>query len=383
MIMKRLLFLFCALMTCHIFPMEPEEAGEFEQEEFCEQEGWRPVKVARIAEPETAEQKKIVEDFSQLAEFQKLPKELKIHILNFLINVLLYAPGYHEMAKLYNAAASIRAAMSTDKLLYQFVNDPEVTTYLIAQLAQLYARGDKVEAAIALGTKAAAISLNNPLLFPKLRDHFLRAARLGQAGIVKFILNYLSDDIAKSLLLCRDQNLNSALLLATESRNMQAVKVILEKAKLYPGVYMALLNRANSEGITPLMEVARSGFGAVIDDLIPHSTINVTDNLGLTALYYAALNGHAAIVQKLLDAGATDVINDAEDANGITPLIAAAIGGNFAVIETLLAVPDINVNQEDADGHTALNYVQKSNFPNKEAIIQLLLQHGAQVGSEP
>ncbi|PNH10013.1 Receptor-interacting serine/threonine-protein kinase 4 [Tetrabaena socialis] len=55
---------------------------------------------------------------------------------------------------------------------------------------------------------------------------------------------------------------------------------------------------------------------------------------GATALYTASQQGHTAVVEALLAAGA---IKEAEDASGTTALVIASLNGHTAVVQALLA----------------------------------------------
>src|SRR5262249_3083384 len=79
-------------------------------------------------------------------------------------------------------------------------------------------------------------------------------------------------------------------------------------------------NRAN--GITALMNAARSGCNACVRLLLQHGAdAKARTNSGFTALHLAAFKGDLPMVKALLEAGAP--VNVADD-RGLTPLIMAA-----------------------------------------------------------
>eukprot|EP00611_Tribonema_gayanum_P006618 TRINITY_DN1589_c0_g1_i2.p1 TRINITY_DN1589_c0_g1~~TRINITY_DN1589_c0_g1_i2.p1 ORF type:complete len:158 (-),score=55.05 TRINITY_DN1589_c0_g1_i2:114-587(-) len=89
---------------------------------------------------------------------------------------------------------------------------------------------------------------------------------------------------------------------------------------------------------------------------------------GVTALIAAASEGHAEIVQKLVqEAGASP---DQADAKGLTALMAAAVRGHKDVVLALLK-HGANVQLQDASGLTALDHANKG----LKAITELLEQY--------
>jgi uncharacterized protein len=93
----------------------------------------------------------------------------------------------------------------------------------------------------------------------------------------------------------------------------------------------------------------------------------------MTPAYIAATNGNAAVLRRLLDAGA-DVATT--DASGDTLLMAAARAGNVAAVE-LLCDHGAAANAADPQyGHTALMWAVRR---NDTAITRLLLTRGATI----
>lgn len=92
------------------------------------------------------------------------------------------------------------------------------------------------------------------------------------------------------------------------------------------------------------------------------------------ALHFAAVRGHAPVVQQLLAAGADP---DLRDGSGRSPLSLAALAGSLAVVQTLLdagAEPELRSDT----GMTALmNAAQQGH----SEIAALLVRHGAKVAA--
>ena len=95
-------------------------------------------------------------------------------------------------------------------------------------------------------------------------------------------------------------------------------------------------------GETPLMTAARTGALDAVTALLSHgaSVDTKEDRRGQTALVWAAAEGHAAVVRKLIDAGADF---RARLPSGFTPLLFAVRGGHTAAVRVLLkAGADVN-----------------------------------------
>ncbi|KAK4629352.1 Palmitoyltransferase akr1 [Fulvia fulva] len=156
-----------------------------------------------------------------------------------------------------------------------------------------------------------------------------------------------------------------------------------------------------------LMQLARLGELRAIQKLFDSGRYNAksTDDQGITALHWAAINGHHALCHFLLQSGA-DVNAKGGDAqatpvlwaskrfnlqvvslllqHGADPLIkddqgynllhSATLDGNVYQLMLLLHQPDIPVDVTDAQGHTALMWAAYKGFP---ACIAILLRFGA------
>jgi len=95
-------------------------------------------------------------------------------------------------------------------------------------------------------------------------------------------------------------------------------------------------------GETPLMTASRTGTLAAVKALISHraSVDSKDDRRGQTALMWAAAEGHASVVQALIDADADFRIRVP---SGFTPLLFAVRGGHLDVVRVLLkAGADVN-----------------------------------------
>ncbi len=98
------------------------------------------------------------------------------------------------------------------------------------------------------------------------------------------------------------------------------------------------VNAANDLGVTPLVLAIVNGNAAMVDTLLAaRANANVAAlSTGETPLMAAARTGHATIVRALLAHGAD--VNVAETAHGQTALMWAAARGHSAVVSTLIEV---------------------------------------------
>jgi ankyrin repeat protein/Cdc6-like AAA superfamily ATPase len=105
---------------------------------------------------------------------------------------------------------------------------------------------------------------------------------------------------------------------------------------------------------------------------------NLKDTYSRTPLWYAAQNGHGAVVEKMLAAGA-DANAAAAGYNGWTALQAAAGGGHLEVVEKLLAVgADANAAAAGYNGRTAL---QAAAGGGHLEVVEKLLTAGAGINA--
>lgn len=115
------------------------------------------------------------------------------------------------------------------------------------------------------------------------------------------------------------------------------------------------LNVVDAAGQTPLIWEAAKGRSNMVGLLLEHGHLDVdaVDEIGSSALYYASKNNNVLVVEKLLKAGATV---DIRNANGRTSLHAAARRGHAEVCK-LLVRHGASIDAEDSDGKTPWRYV--------------------------
>ncbi|KAK4243163.1 ankyrin repeat-containing domain protein [Corynascus novoguineensis] len=97
------------------------------------------------------------------------------------------------------------------------------------------------------------------------------------------------------------------------------------------------------------------GISDVLETLLHSSNNNdVKDSFRRTPLWWAARNGHGAVVKVLLGTGKVDA--DSKDKDGQTPLSCAAWNGHKAVVKMLLDRGKVDVNSKDTYGRTPLSW---------------------------
>jgi hypothetical protein len=117
----------------------------------------------------------------------------------------------------------------------------------------------------------------------------------------------------------------------------------------------SFINYQDAHGITPLLYAAVQGHAAVTEKLLAaRCNVDLQDKKGGTPLHFAAENGHAAVTEQLIVARSNV---DLQDQNGDTALHFAAANGHAAVTNQLLAAR-CNVDLQDDNGVTALELAE-------------------------
>lgn len=139
------------------------------------------------------------------------------------------------------------------------------------------------------------------------------------------------------------------------------------------------VNRATSDGSTPLMIAASKGHKNAVQFLLDQrAEVNRITKNGCSALMLAALAGHEEIAALLLERGADPC---GKTVDGSTALMIAVSKGNKQIVYSLLQHTPANqrshvVNETRKDGWTALMIASTK---GEEELVRVLVKHGAEV----
>lgn len=262
---------------------------------FCMEEPPRSSQTGKkrlvIAEPAAPAPK--YQQFESKSALEVLPNEIKNHILSFLTT----AKGATKRARLDNAAENIRSFFRINTSFKSFGDDPQVINYIITELANRYAEGDKMVAAIALGTEAAGKWLKEQATKTgkagreaayRFREHFKNAAKEGRINVVKFLYEFGPEMYADYWY--------EILKIAVRNNRTIVTRFLLSQPKI-KSILAQIINQIDTsrggDGMTLLMNAAQNDNLDIIKLLLDErADINVELEEGETALWFADYNVH-------------------------------------------------------------------------------------------
>ena len=138
-------------------------------------------------------------------------------------------------------------------------------------------------------------------------------------------------------------------MIITTRRFSQATELWLHKK----GYSTENLNDKANNGATALIVASREGAINVVGDLLSSDVdINLTNQDGNNALWFACFNNNLTLMKLLIDAGIE--INNQND-NGVTVLMYAASSGKLDAVKLLLAA-GANPHLKNLDDFRALEF---------------------------
>lgn len=182
-------------------------------------------------------------------------------------------------------------------------------------------------------------------------------ARNNQNQVDEFFLNIKMDDVdaVKKALSdgmspnAIDSKGNPALTVAIGEKSLKTAKFLIDTPSID-------LNRPNIANETAVMLAALNGYEDLVVYLVEKYDVELNQP-GWTALHYASVNGHAKIVQYLLDHQA---YIDALSPNGTTPLMMAARAGHIHVVKLLLD-HGADMTLRNTVGMTVIDFAESGN----------------------
>lgn len=142
------------------------------------------------------------------------------------------------------------------------------------------------------------------------------------------------------------------------------------------------VNETDKDGASALIYAAMNGHNDIIEELLKHGAdITLKDREDCTALFYAASNGFTSALKLLND---PDI--DAPNVYGYTPLMHAAMNGHLAAVQYLLdAGADISIAAKN--GATLINMTETGDIKDTAVIAVLeeadTIHQVAKCGKDP
>jgi len=129
-------------------------------------------------------------------------------------------------------------------------------------------------------------------------------------------------------------------------------------------------------GTAPIILLSKCGNIDLVGEILQNDiNVDIADNKGRFALWYAAQNGHAQIVDMLIEYGAKINMQDLE--MGMTPLMRASLRGHVKIVEILLKHGADTEIKDSVTGKTALILTASSENWEHILVAKLLIKNGA------
>ena len=280
-------------------------------------------------------------------EFEQLPTDIKNEIVRYLTT----ETGATSQEQLQKAAENIRNFSQVNKKTRALFT-PQLTGYLIGQLAQNYANDDLIVAALALHTHAAGKWLES-YDRAQLEKYFFNAVDKNDAMVVRKLVR-----LVPSLLIARNHQDQTALERAAAGGDTDIVEELLAQST-------RLQMDANPGDA--LIAAANNGHVDTFDILLTYKKIIPKEKIS-RALFETVRFFNKQMVKKLIEAGA-DVNYMGPD--GFTPLMYAVANDDVELAKILLNA-GASIKIRNPDGLTVVDLMQR--FPSSNKTLPMLLK---------
>ncbi|CAK9293553.1 unnamed protein product [Gordionus sp. m RMFG-2023] len=185
-------------------------------------------------------------------------------------------------------------------------------------------------------------------------------AKAGDERILQLMLQMAPKGKLLNIVNQEDINSWTPLLVASESGNIEIVKLLLQNH--------ARVDIFDEQGKAALHLACENGHSDVVDELMANKAyVNIKSKLGITPLHLAALNGYDQLCATLIKKYGASIMSFS--LNKKTPLHLAAQAGQVAVCDELLKLGG-RPNLFDTTGHAPIHLAAENNHPN---VVKLFL----------
>ena len=234
---------------------------------------------------------------------------------------------------------------------------------------------------------------------------FMAAARIGQVDILRLLLDYKKDEIARANLLnhMTESKTQTALIVAVHESQRHVVQFLLQQPLIKHdshvlggwnalmvacetgdvGIVEDLLNQNQKDngasnralrknGWSTLHTATAGGFTKIVRALMRHTTTNLLNLEGKdahTPLSLAAWNNYVDIVHLYIQDGRTNLNHQIHEKRSMTALHLAAQRGHLDVVRALTESKRVDISLESIDRLTALDVSRK----NKNQFVEKFL----------
>ncbi|OUM67236.1 hypothetical protein PIROE2DRAFT_58917 [Piromyces sp. E2] len=175
----------------------------------------------------------------------------------------------------------------------------------------------------------------------------MQATLHGYKEVVSILLNHPNIDVNATIQTSIIDE-DTALTIAIKEGHKEIVELLLKHPKINVNQTFGMFHH-----VTALIRALQNDDEDVVKILLNQPDINFEGNDMVPNLFIPILRGKENFVNLLLKQG---VNVNKKTFNGFTTLMCAIMDGHIKIVKQLLNHPDININDENDDGETALKY---------------------------